>query len=56
MIEKKEQGNAKRVEALPLALEKLEDERKDPLEKLKKVNLPINGEEKATFITEDLEE
>ena len=35
---------------------KLEDERKSQPKKLKKVNLAINGKEKATFIAEDLEE
>ena len=44
------------MEALPLAPEKLEDERKDPPGKLKKVNLVINGDEKSLFIVEILEE
>ena len=44
------------MEALPLALEKLEDERKDPPGKLKKVNSTVNGEEKSIFIAENLEE
>lgn len=41
---------------MPQALEKLEDERKDPPWKLKKNNLAVDGEEKATFITAGLEE
>ena len=50
------QEKTKKVEALPLAPKKLEDERKDPPGKLKKVNLVVNGEEKSIFIAENLEE
>ena len=39
-----------------LAPEKLEDKRKNPPRKLKKINLAENGVEKATFIVEGLEE
>ena len=42
--------------ALPLAPEKLEDERKDPPSKLKKVNLAVNGEEKSIYTATNLEE
>ena len=42
------------MEALPLAPEKLKDERKSPPLKLKKVNLL--GDERATFIAEGLTE
>ena len=43
-----------KIEALPLAPEKLEDERKSPPIRLKKVNLL--GDERATFIAEGLTE
>ena len=41
---------------MPLAPENLEDERKNPPSKLKKVNLVVNGEDKAIFIAKKLEE
>ena len=43
-----------KIEALPLAPEKLEDEMKSPPMKLKKVNLI--GDERVTFIAEGLTE
>ena len=43
-----------RIEALPLVPEKLEDERKNPPIKLKKINLADVEKEKATFIAEGL--
>ena len=43
------------MEALPLTPKKLENERKDPPSKLKKINLAINGEEKVILIAENLE-
>ena len=56
VIGNEKQENSKKVEALPLASEKLEDERKNPPSKLKKINLAVNWEEKVTFVAETLEE
>ena len=55
VIENQKQENVKKVEALPLTPIKLENERKDPPSKLKKINLAINGEEKVILIAENLE-
>ena len=46
----------KRIEALPLAPKKLEDERKDPPMILKKFNLAGEEVEKSIFIAKELEE
>ena len=43
------------IEALSLAPQKLEDQKKDPLTRLKKGNLAGNELEKVTFIVEGLE-
>ena len=43
-----------RIKALPLTPEKLEDERKNPPKKLKKINLGEDKEERVTLITEGL--
>ena len=43
-----------RIEVLPLAPEKLEDEKKNPPERLKKINLGEDKEEKVILITERL--
>ena len=45
-----------RIDAFPLALDKLEDERKDPPMILKRVNLVGEEVEKSTFIAKGLEE
>ena len=55
VIENEKQENVKKVEALSLASKKLEDERKDPPSKLKKINLAVNRKEMVILIAKNLE-
>ena len=50
------QENIQKMETLPLALEKFEDERKNPPAILKKIDLAVDGKEKLIFIVEGLKE
>ena len=55
-IGSQKQRDTQKMEAIPSAPEKLEDERKNPSDVLKKVDVADNGKEKLIFIADNLEE